>query len=66
MAEMADSKLELAVEVNVNKATAPIKSVNTGLSGMKHPASKAALGASVGIDGFTMDTSFAEDRDANL
>jgi hypothetical protein len=49
---MADSnKLELVVEVDVNKANASIKSVNTGLSSMEQAASKAAHGASAGIDG---------------
>src|ERR1039457_841683 len=51
---MADhNKLELVVEVDVNKANASIKSVNTGLSSMEQAASKAARGASVGIDGMT-------------
>ena len=31
---MPDNKLELVVEVDVNKANASIKSVNTGLSSM--------------------------------
>ena len=44
---MADNnKLELVVEVDVNKANASIKSVNTGLSGMEQAAAKAARGAS--------------------
>ena len=49
---MADSsnKLELVVEVDVNKANASIKSVNTGLSSMEQAASKAAHGASAGYD----------------
>jgi hypothetical protein len=39
---MADNnKLELVVDVDVNKANASIKSFNTGLSSMEHPASKA-------------------------
>ena len=51
---MADSdRLELVVEVDVNKANASIKSVNTGLSGMEQAAAKAARGASAGIDGMT-------------
>ncbi len=51
---MADNnKLELIVEVDVNKANASIKSVNTGLSSMEPAASKAAHGASAGIDGMT-------------
>jgi hypothetical protein len=49
----ADNKLELVVEVDVNKANASIKSVNTGLSGMEQAAGKAARGASAGIDGMT-------------
>ena len=50
---MADNnKLELVVEVDVNKANASIKSVNTGLSGMEQAAGKAAR-ASAGIDGMT-------------
>ena len=47
------NKLELVVEVDVNKANASIKSVNTGLSGMEQAAAKAARGASAGIDGMT-------------
>jgi hypothetical protein len=51
---MADNnKLELVVEVDVNRANASIKSVNTGLSSMEQAASKAAHGASAGIDGMT-------------
>src|ERR1035437_6698782 len=51
---MADSnKLELVVEVDVNKANASIKSVNTGLSSMEQAATQAARGASQGIDGMT-------------
>src|SRR6266852_1215001 len=48
-----NNKLELVVEVDVNKANASIKSVNTGLSSMEQAASKAAHGASAGIDGMT-------------
>ena len=52
---MADNnKLELVVEVDVNKANASIKSINTGLSSMEQAASKAARGASAGIDGITV------------
>jgi hypothetical protein len=52
---MADNnKLELVVEVDVNKANASIKSVNTGLSSMEQAAGKAARGASAGIDGLTV------------
>jgi hypothetical protein len=47
------NKLELVVEVDVNKANASIKSVNTGLSSMEQAASKAAHGASASIDGMT-------------
>src|ERR1017187_3979511 len=51
---MADnSKLELVVEVDVNKANASIKSVNTGLSNMEQAATQAAHNASQGIDGMT-------------
>ena len=51
---MADNnKLELVVDVDVNKANASIKSVNTGLSSMAQAAAKAARGASPRIDGFT-------------
>jgi len=49
----SDNKLELVVEVDVNKANASIKSINTGLSSMEQAAGKAARGASAGIDGFT-------------
>jgi hypothetical protein len=49
----ADNKLELVVEVDVNKANASIKSVNTGLSSMEQTAANAARGASRGIDGMT-------------
>jgi hypothetical protein len=45
--------LELVVEVDVNKANASIKSVNTGLSSMQQAASKAAHDASAWIDGMT-------------
>ncbi len=48
-----NSKLELVVEVDVNKANASIKSINTGLSSMEQAATKAAHGASAGIDGMT-------------
>ena len=51
---MADNKLELVVEVDVNKANASIKSVNTGLSSMEQAAGKAARGASAGIDGIAV------------
>ncbi|MCX6630895.1 MAG: hypothetical protein NTW28_25045, partial [Candidatus Solibacter sp.] len=51
---MADnSRLELVVEVDVNKANASIKSINTGLSSMEQAAGNAARGASAGIDGMT-------------
>src|ERR1035441_1500084 len=51
---MPDNKLELVVEVDVNKANASIKSINTGLSSMEQAAGKAARGASAGIDGLTI------------
>jgi hypothetical protein len=52
---MADnSKLELVVEVDVNKANASIKSINTGLSSMEQAATQATRGASEGIDGITV------------
>src|ERR1035437_5770534 len=52
---MADTnKLELVVEVDVNKANASIKSINTGLSSIEQAAGRAARGASVGIDGLTV------------
>jgi hypothetical protein len=46
------NELELVVEVDVNKANASIKNVNTDLSAWSK-ASKAAHGASAGIDGMT-------------
>jgi hypothetical protein len=49
-----NSKLELFVEVDVNKANASIKSINTGLSSMEQAATQAAKGASQGIDGITV------------
>ena len=52
---MADNnKLELVVEVDVNKANASIKSINSGRSSMEDAARKAGSGASHGIDGFTV------------
>ena len=51
---MADSnKLELVVEVDVNKANASIKTINTGLSSMEHAAARAGAGAASGIDAMT-------------
>ncbi|HPT27660.1 MAG TPA: hypothetical protein PLZ95_14665 [Bryobacteraceae bacterium] len=50
----ADNKLELVVEVDVNRANASIKSVNAGLSSMEATAVRAARGASSGIDGLTV------------
>ena len=51
---MADNnKLELVVEVDVNKANASIKSVNASLSSMEASATKSAKGATQGIDGMT-------------
>jgi hypothetical protein len=46
-----DNKLELVVQVDVDKANASIKSVNAGLSTMEQTAAKTARGASAGIDG---------------
>ena len=51
---MADSKLELVVTVDTDKANASIKSVNAGLSSLETTAVRAARGASRGIDGMTM------------
>lgn len=50
---MADNKLELVVEVDVNKANASIKTVNSSLSSIEQSAAKAAHGASSSIDGMT-------------
>jgi len=50
---MADSKLELVVTVDTEKANASIKSVNAGLSSIETTAVSAARGASRGIDGMT-------------
>jgi hypothetical protein len=50
---VADNKLELVVEVDVNKANASIKTVNSGLSSIEQTAAKAAHGASSSIDGMT-------------
>ncbi len=50
---MADNKLELIVEVDVNRANASIKAVNSGLSSIEQTAAKAAHGASSSIDGMT-------------
>jgi len=44
----SDNKLELVVQVDVDKANASIKSVNAGLSSMEQTAAKAARGASAG------------------
>ncbi|MDZ4801797.1 MAG: hypothetical protein SGI92_26875 [Bryobacteraceae bacterium] len=44
---MADNNaLELVVEVDVNKANASTRSINTGLSSMEQAAGRAARGAS--------------------
>jgi len=48
-----DNKLELVVEVDVNRANASIKTVNTGMSSIEQTAAKAARGASQGVDGMT-------------
>ncbi|MBK5292615.1 MAG: hypothetical protein JJE04_13175 [Acidobacteriia bacterium] len=50
---MADNKFELVVEVDVNKANASIKTVNSGLSSIEQTAAKASQGASSTIDGMT-------------
>jgi hypothetical protein len=50
---MADNKLELVVTIEVDKANQSIKSVNTNLSSIEATATKAARGASQGIDGMT-------------
>jgi hypothetical protein len=50
---MADSRLELVVEVDTNRANASIKSVNASLSSMEASAVKTARGAAQGIDGMT-------------
>jgi hypothetical protein len=50
----SDNKLELIVEVDVNKVNASIKSINTGLGSTKQAAGKTASGACAGIDGFTV------------
>jgi hypothetical protein len=50
---VADNKLELVVEVDVNKANASIKTVNSGLSSIEQTAAKAAHGASSSLDGMT-------------
>ena len=49
----SDNKLELVVEVDVNKANASIKSINFGPSSMEEAARRAGTGAAHGIDGFT-------------
>ena len=52
---MADNnKLELVVEVDVNRANASIKSINSDLSSLEQAAAKAARGTSSGIDGITV------------
>ena len=50
---MADSKLELVVTVDTDKANASIKSINRGLSSIESTAVSASRGASRGIDGMT-------------
>jgi hypothetical protein len=49
-----NNKLELVVEVDVNKANASIKSINSGLSSVEQAAAKSAGGAARGIDGLTV------------
>jgi hypothetical protein len=46
----SDNKLELVIVVDVAKGNASIKTLNTGLSSIEQAASKAARGASAGID----------------
>ena len=46
----ADNKLELVVGVDVNKASASIKSIDAGLPGMGQAAGKAPRRASTGVD----------------
>lgn len=43
---MADSKLELVIQVDVDKANASIKTINRGLSGLEDAARRGAGGAS--------------------
>jgi len=50
---MADSKLDLVVTVDADKANASIKSVNAGLSSIETTAVGAARGATRSIDGMT-------------
>ena len=50
----SDNKLELVIEVDVAKGNASIKTLNTGLSSIEQAASKAARGASTGIDSITV------------
>jgi len=44
---MADNKLELVVQVDVDKANASIKRVNADLSSMEQTAAKTARGAAI-------------------
>ena len=50
---MADSKLELVVTVDADKANASIKSINRGLSSIETTAVSSTRNASRGIDGMT-------------
>jgi hypothetical protein len=50
---MADNRLELVVEVDVNKANASIKTVNANLSSIEQTAARTTRAASQGIDGMT-------------
>jgi len=50
---MADSKLELVVTVDADKANASIKSINRGLSSIEATAASSTRSASRGIDGMT-------------
>jgi hypothetical protein len=49
----SDSRLELTIEVDANRANASIKTVNASLSSMEATAAKSARGAAQGIDGMT-------------
>lgn len=49
----ASNKLELVVDVDVNKGNASIRSFNSSLASVEQSASRASRGASAGIDGMT-------------
>ncbi len=50
----SDNKLELVVEVDVDRANASIKTINRSLSSIERAAGSAAQGASRGIDGIAV------------